>query len=277
MATSSALRVNPLTPTVGGEVLDVDLERLRDDPDLPGAVLEALEDHGVLVFRGLQLDDEMQVAFCRRMGELVTFPGMEIPEIWLITLDPEKNPMAEYLKATVGWHTDGTMDPIPAKATMLSAKVLSARGGETEFASTYRAYEDLGDDEKERIAGLRVFHSQMASQGGYLDPSDERHAAQLAKSREHPLVWTHESGRRSLVIGHSADHVIDMDLEEGRALLADLNARATRPERVYQHRWAPGDTVMWDNCGVVHRVQPYDASSRREMHRTTLVGQEAIR
>ena len=251
-------------------MLGVDVERLRDDDSLPGALMEALSDNGMVVFRGLSIDDERQVEFCRKLGEMGDLPGMAIPEVWIITLDPEKNPLAEYLKATEGWHIDGTMDEIPAKATMLSAKVLSATGGETEFASTYSAYAELSDAEKDHFATLRVFHSQASSQGKYIDTNDPRHAEWLKKSRVHPLVWTRRSGKKSLVIGHSADHVVGIDVEEGRSLLQELNDRATRPERIYQHKWQPGDTVMWDNRAVLHRVQSYDASSRREMHRTTL-------
>jgi alpha-ketoglutarate-dependent taurine dioxygenase len=95
--------------------------------------------------------------------------------------------------------------------------------------------------------------------------------------KEHPLVWRHRSERRSLVIGVTADHVVGRDLEEGRALLDHLLARATRPERVYRHEWMVGDLVIWDNTGVMHRVTPYDLSSEREMHRTTMSGDEPIR
>jgi alpha-ketoglutarate-dependent taurine dioxygenase len=95
--------------------------------------------------------------------------------------------------------------------------------------------------------------------------------------REHPLVWRHESGRRSLVFGASASHVIDMDLDAGRELLADLERRATAPDRVYRHSWSVGDLVIWDNRDLVHRACPFDRSQPRRMHRTTLVGDEAIR
>jgi alpha-ketoglutarate-dependent taurine dioxygenase len=278
MATTKTLKTEKLTETVGAEVLDVDLDRIREDDELPGAVLNALEENGILAFRGLHMDDETQVDFCRKLGEIVTFPNMEIPEIWVISLDPEVNPLADYLQATVYWHIDGTTDAIPAKATLLSAKVLAAKGGETEFASTYAAYDDLSDDEKERLANLRVMHSQVGIQSlVHKNPTPEKVAEWRAKAREHPLVWTHRSGRKSLVIGQTVDYVVDMDEGEGRALLADLNERATRPERVYQHVWSEGDTILWDNTGVVHRVQPYDVASRREMHRTTLAGDEAIK
>jgi alpha-ketoglutarate-dependent taurine dioxygenase len=277
MATTRTLKTEKLTERVGAEVLDVDLDRLREDDDLPGALMNALDENGVLVFRGLHMDDETQVDFCRKLGEIVTFPGMAIPEIWVISLDPEVNPMADYLQATVYWHIDGTIDAVPAKATLLSAKVLAAQGGETEFASTYAAYDDLSDEEKERFADLRVFHSQVPIQSlVHPDPTPEKLAEWRERSREHPLVWTHRNGRKSLVIGQTVDYVVGMDEAESRALLDDLNARATTPDRVYQHVWSEGDTVIWDNTGVVHRVQPYDVASRREMHRTTLAGDEPI-
>lgn len=277
MAATGTLRTEQLTATVGAEVLDVDLDRVRSDEKLPAAVMDALEQHGVLVFRGLHIDDETQVEFSGKLGELVLFPNQANPAIFVVTLDSGKNPFAEYLKATVGWHIDGTVDPIPAKATMLSAKVLSAQGGETEFASTYAAYEGLSDEEKERLATLRAFHSQEAAQrDGNPNVSPEALEAWKKKSRVHPLVWTHRSGRKSLVIGHSADYVIGMEREAGHALLEDLNARATRPDQVYRHTWTEGDSVLWDNRGVIHRVMPYDPQSGRAMHRTTLVGDEPI-
>jgi alpha-ketoglutarate-dependent sulfate ester dioxygenase len=95
-------------------------------------------------------------------------------------------------------------------------------------------------------------------------------------SKEHPLVWRHTSGRRSLVLGATASHVVGMGLEEGRALLSELLAKSTIPERVYRHQWQVGDMVIWDNRGVLHRATPYDPASPRDMHRCTLAGDEVI-
>ncbi|MDP9319109.1 MAG: TauD/TfdA family dioxygenase, partial [Actinomycetota bacterium] len=188
-------------------------------------------------------------------------------------------PYAEYTKATVEWHIDGAIDEAtPVKATVLTAKVVAAKGGETEFANAYTAYEDLSDEEKDRYVKLRVFHSFEASQRKtYPNPTPEQLADwQQRGGREQPLVWTHRSGRRSLVLGVTADYVLGMDEDEGRALLADLLAQATTPDRVYTHSWSVGDTVIWDNRGVFHRVQPYTAESQREMHRTNILGDEPI-
>jgi alpha-ketoglutarate-dependent taurine dioxygenase len=276
------MEVRKLNAAVGAEVVGVDAARMRSDEALPPLVMAALEEHGVLVFRDLHLEPETQVEFCRHLGTVPDFPGSHpVPGIFRVTLDRTKNRAADYLKGTFDWHIDGctpTGDECPEKATMLTAVAVAASGGETEFASTYGAYDTLSEDEKEELGKLRVIHSLEASQRLVTpDPTPEQLAAWRSRpTHEHPLVWTHESGRRSLVLGASADHVVGMDHDAGRALLDDLLARSTRPEAVYRHTWTVGDTVIWDNRGVLHRVERYDDTSEREMLRTTLLGDEPI-
>jgi alpha-ketoglutarate-dependent taurine dioxygenase len=278
----SLLTINKLTASVGAEVTGLEPGSLADDT-LGAAVLDALEDNGVLVFPGLGLEPEAQVEFCRRLGEIDHSSDGHHPVagIYPVTLDKSKNSSAAYLRATFDWHIDGctpTNDEYPQKATVLSAVQVADRGGETEFASSYGAYEQLDDDEKERLASLRVVHSLEASQRRVnSNPSDEELTRWRARpTHEHPLVWTHRSGRKSLVLGASADYVVGMDPDEGRALLADLLDRATTADKVYSHTWSVGDTVIWDNRGVLHRAAPYDPDSPREMLRTTVLGDEPI-
>jgi alpha-ketoglutarate-dependent taurine dioxygenase len=45
---------------------------------------------------------------------------------------------------------------------------------------------------------------------------------------------------------------------------------------VYRHEWSVGETVIWDNRGVLHRAAPYAPDSPREMLRTTILGDEHI-
>jgi alpha-ketoglutarate-dependent taurine dioxygenase len=279
----SVLTMNKLTSSVGAEVTGVDPARLAADETLAGAVLDALEDNGVLVFPDLHVDPEAQVAFCRRLGQIDHSADGQHPVagIYPVTLDVKKNASAAYLRATFDWHIDGctpTNDECPQKATILSAKQVAESGGETEFANSYAAFEAFTDDEKARFGSLRVVHSLEASQRRINpDPSPELVARWRARpTHEHPLVWTHRSGRKSLVLGASADYVVDMDLDEGRALLAELLRRATTPDLVYRHHWSVGDMVIWDNNGVLHRASPYDPDSPREMLRTTVLGDEPI-
>ena len=246
------------------------------------AVLEALEDNGVLVFPGLDLDPQAQVAFCRRLGEVDHSSDGHHPVagIYPITLDKSKNSSAAYLRATFDWHIDGCTpieDTFPQMATVLSAVQVADRGGETEFASSYAAYDALSDDEKERVGSLRVVHSLEASQRRVTpDPSPEVLAQwRSRRTHEHPLVWTHRSGRKSLVLGASADYIVGMDPDEGRAaLLAELLDRATdgrqgvQPQLVgrrHRHlgqprRPAPGGAVR---PGLTTRDAAHDRARRR--------------
>jgi alpha-ketoglutarate-dependent taurine dioxygenase len=273
----SALETVPLG-TVGAEVIGVDPDRLHDDAELPGHVMAALEQYGALVFRRLHIDDQTQSAFSKKLDDVAKAEPAPAPNIYIVSLDPAKSHTAEYTKGTFAWHIDGAQDDVPAKATTLRAVTLSASGGATEFASTYAAYDDLSAEERERYGDLRIVHSFESSQRlANPDPSPEQLARWHAKpDKEHPLVWAHCSGRRSLVIGATASHVLGRPRDEGKALLDDLLIRATAADRVYRHEWAVGDFVIWDNTGVLHRVTPYAPDSAREMHRTTMSGDEPI-
>jgi alpha-ketoglutarate-dependent taurine dioxygenase len=278
----TTLSIRRLSDTVGAEIDGVEAVDLGSEAVEPEALLAALEANGVLVFHDLHLEPEDQVAFCSKLGAIDYSEGHHpVAGIYRVTLDAKKNSSAEYLHGTFDWHIDGCTPlhgEYPQMATVLSAKAVSESGGETEFASTYAAYDDLSDEERDLVEGLRVVHSLEASQRRYNSaPTDDQLARWRARpTSTHPLVWTHQSGRKSLVLGASADHVVDMDLDEGRALLESLLERATRRERTYQHCWTVGDTVIWDNRGVLHRALPYASDSPREMLRTTVLGDEPI-
>jgi alpha-ketoglutarate-dependent taurine dioxygenase len=274
----TVLTTEKLGATVGAEVLGVDRDRLLDDDAFPEWCLRVLDENGALVFRDLHLDDETQVAFSRKLGRVELVGRGDRPEIFRVTLDPAKNPVAEYLRGTFDWHLDGATDDIPIMATVLSAHAVAASGGETEFASTYAAYDALSAAEQEELLQVRVVHSLEAAQRLVNpDPSPEEVATWRKRpAKVHPLVWQHRSGRRSLVLGATASHVEGMPFDEGRALLLELLDRSTAPELVYRHEWRVGDLVIWDNRGVLHRACRYDASSARDMHRTTIAGDEPI-
>jgi len=275
--------VEKVTENIGAEVSGVSAEELARDDAAAQEVLEALEAHGVLVFKSLDLDPVSQVAFCERLGG-VDYSGDNhtVPGIYRVTRDKAKSSTAEHMKGTFVWHIDGCTPlhgEAPQRATLLTSLTVDGSGGETEFASTYVAYDALSEEEKERFSSLQVLHSLEASQRQvWDDPTTEQVERWRARPTSvHPLVWTHRSGRKSLVLGVTADHVVGMDPDESRALLDELLARATSPEQIYRHRWEVGETVVWDNTGVLHRATPYPEDSPREMLRTTIFGDEHIR
>ena len=281
----SAVRIEKIKPHIGG-IVHVAKEHLFYE-ETTVAVREALEDRGVLVFPRMNLTDSEQLRFTDKLGTRLNYnrkaPGAGVDgeeDVYTITLDKKINFQPEYVLGTFFWHIDGVTinQPLP-KATLLSARKLAPAGGQTEFASTYAAYENLPEEERETLQKLKVIHKMEASMRPVFDELTEENLARwrgMSEVMVHPLVWTHSSGRKSLVIGSHADSIADLPIPHGRSLLVRLQEWAAQPAFSYRHEWQEGDLVIWDNCGCMHRVIPYDENSGRRMQRTTIMGEERV-
>jgi alpha-ketoglutarate-dependent taurine dioxygenase len=262
-----------LKDQVGSEIR-VDLPDLLR-PEVAQDLRRLLVQRGVLVFRKLNLSDDDQLSLTGLMGTVRQEGNKGILKI---TLDKTISAGADYLKGSFLWHIDGTHDDVPPFASLLSARVLSKTGGQTEFANSYAAYEALPPAMKERVDGLKVVHSvEVSMRRADVEATEANLAYWRSRAdKTHNLVWTHKSGRKSLVIGCHASHIVGMDRQEGEQLLQELLDWTTQPKFKYRHEWSPGDMVIWDNTGVLHRAEPYPVDSGRIMHRTTLLGEEAF-
>jgi len=220
------ITVENVKPHIGG-IVQVNRANVCDD-DVVAVCRDALEERGVLIFPRINLTDAEQLAFTDKFGERANF-SKNVPggtdaddDVYKITLDKEVNFAPEYVLGTWFWHIDGvTIDqPLP-KATMLSARKLSPTGGQTEFASTFAAYENLPADEKAALAGLKVIHRMEASMRPVFREIDEDQLAKyrgMASYMLHPLAWTQKSGRKSLVLGGHADEIQGMSIPAGRTM-----------------------------------------------------------
>ena len=241
-------------------------------------IQELLVERSALAFPGLHLTDEEQLQFAQTIGEVHKVGGDL--ELQNISMDPAVNRSANYTRGAFYWHIDGANDPIPAKATMLSVRTLPAagEGGDTLVTNTYAAYKDLADEEKERLSSIKVRHALEASQR-FIQPVPnvaELQAWQSRSSQTHPLVWQHQHGQPSLLLGASCFYVEDMDMAEGNMLLCRLLEWATQEKYVYRHHWQAGDFLIFDNTGAMHRAAEYPLDSKRLMRRTTLEGEESV-
>jgi len=244
---------------------------------------DQLARHGVVVYPRLGIGDEDLVAFSRLFGDVVASPTKEhaLPEIATITLDPTRasSVMARVRAGNFLWHIDGMTDELPQRTTLLSAVEVAEAGGDTEFASTPAALAAMPADRREEIAGLQVRHSFAAAQRRAHPDADRDEQARWERlaGRVHPLVWSHASGVESMLIGATAESVVGWEPAAGTALLDDLLGWATQPEFTFRHEWSKGDLVVWDNTTMLHRAMPFEPTSRRLMHRTTIVGTEPTR
>ncbi len=241
-----------------------------------GEIRDLLERRGVLVFPQVNFTDEEQITFTETLGTFA--PENSGENIYKVTLDTGANKLADYLKGSLYWHIDGTMNKVPILASILSAKVLSPTGGQTEFCNTYAAYDDLPEDEQNAYEQLRVLHSAWNSLLYYAPEPPLQMLEQMMAigDSELPLVWKHRSGRKSLVIGCTAYQLVGSSFRDSTKLLVKLREWATQPQFVYRHEWTVGDTVIWDNTGTMHRAIAYDPASGRMLHRTKLEGEEAF-
>lgn len=260
-----------LTERIGSEII-TDVDTLLSGT-ISDAIRELLEERGVVAFRELNLTDEQQIAFTKTLSTV-----SQSYEITRITMDPLENPRADYIKGAFYWHIDGTMLHTPIFASVMSARRLSQTGGQTEFANTYAAYDDLPEADKQALEDLKVVHMFETAQR-YVTP--EPSYQQLCDWQQHqpnvlPLVWTHRSGRKSLVLGSTASQIEGMEPRESSALLTRLRDWATQPQFVYRHEWTLGDLVIWDNTGTMHRALAYPLDSGRLMYRTQIAGDEAF-
>jgi alpha-ketoglutarate-dependent taurine dioxygenase len=253
-------------------------------------IRELLDRRGILLFRDIAPDDAELRAIARTLGELRIgaskrgADGKTLNEgeegVLKVSLDPKVNPeYARFLPGNHLWHMDGTYEEIPPLATLFTPFKLAKTGGDTCFANTYAAFEDLPADEKTKLEKLHVVHTMQAALFPAMrDCTPEEFAVWCSyPKRSHPLVWRHRSGRLSLVLSTSGAYVEGMHPAESHDLLERLMRHATQEKYVYRHKWELGDLVMWDNTGAMHRVLPFDKESGREYHRCTLNGEEPIR
>jgi taurine dioxygenase len=272
----------PGAPRLGAEIISLDLRTI--DGTAFSMVHRAWIDHQVLLFRDQHLTDQELITFSRRLGDLDHAPIQEngqsiangMPEIYVVSNVIENGVAIGSLGyGEAVWHTDMSYLHAPPKASMLYTLEIPPSGGDTSFVDMYAAFDALPESLRQRVLGLRVKHDGTYNSGGYVrqgvTPTDD---PRRAPGTLHPLVCTHpESGRRMLYLGRRKMAWLEgFDLTESDALLDEIWTFATQPRFVWTHQWRVGDLVLWDNRCTMHRRDPFDAESRRIMHRTQIKG-----
>lgn len=265
-----------LTPRIGTEV-KAELATLVDGSTAKD-LRALLEQRGVLLFRGLAMNDEQQLAFAKHLGVPRVEHGTDITKV---SADKAESPVfAEYTEGTYFYHFDDTYMQVPALASVLRARVVAPSGGQTQFANTYAIYEDLPEEEQHFLDGLRAVHSQETQmRKAFPNPTEHQLSFWGEKAlpeTTHPLVWLHRTGRKSLLLGETLKYIVGMDRAESDRLVRRLLDLADRPEYMYTHDWRVGDVLIWDNTGTMHRVVPFDLGCGRSLNRVKLAGEEPI-
>jgi len=273
-----ALRLRPLNPLFGVEVMGVDLAEVAATGTLLPQLRALFEDHSALLFRGQQIDDDTHIALGNRFGpiedriadERLPDQKFEVPRVSNVRADGSLTEALDlhtlHLKANMLWHADSTFLPVPALTNILIGRVITTEGGLTELASTRAAWAEMPESLRARIRGRGVRHHYAQSRAR-ISPQ----LAELPMFHKWPeaywnAVWTNPvNGHEALYI---ASHVRSIDgytVTESQALLDELMAFCTAPRFVYAHRWQVGDVLIWDQRAVLHRGTPWPHDQPRTL------------
>jgi alpha-ketoglutarate-dependent 2,4-dichlorophenoxyacetate dioxygenase len=278
--------VVPLGPGFAAELRGMTLADIVSDDAAYAAARAAFEEHSVLVFRGQEVIDELQLAFSRRFGPPeVTKVGSQGTGSHFVILStigsdgkvvPPDHRLSLRSKANQLWHTDSSFKSIPALTSILSARIIPARGGETEYVLTRLAFERLDAGLRAKLENSFAWHNYAHSRSQI--------AADLATPEERAalppqcwrMVWKNPvNGRGAVYLASHAYAIEGMEAAAGKKLIDELMAFATAPGTSYLHQWQKGDVVMWDNRATMHRGRPWPAHEARLMVRTTISATEA--
>jgi taurine dioxygenase len=278
----SELEVIPTGKALGAEIRGLDVRTIR--PDEFESLYRAWLDHQVLLLRGQQLTDENLIAFSRLFGELDWAPIQETgrrfveghPEIYIVSNVIENGePIGSLGAGEAAWHTDMSYLENPPRVSIVYALEIPPEGGNTYFCSMYGAYDALPQELKRRASLLNLKHDATYNSGGYVRQGTAAVDDPIHSSGHfHPLVCTHpETQRRLLYLGRRRNAYIGgLALSESEALLDQFWSYATDETLVWRNTWQVGDLVFWDNRCTMHRRDPFDANSRRILHRTQVKG-----
>jgi len=280
-----SLHLKPLHPVFVAEASGIDLTRPLAPADVR-AINGAMNQHGVLVWRGQPLSAQQQIDFATSFGPLdiglkrVFKRPERLDDERLIDIsnvdaqgnvarrDSPKN-LSNF--ANQLWHSDSSFMNPRAAYSMLHCVIKPTWGGDTEFADLRHAYDTLDERTRRQIQDLKAEHYALHTR---LLLGDEAYTDEQTKEiapAVWPLVDTHPgSGRKVLFVGVHARQIVGWPTAESRMFLLDLLEHATQRERVYRHEWQVGDLVIWDNRSTLHRGRRFDISERRELRRTTI-------
>ena len=237
-------------------------------------------DYGVAVFPNQKLSHEQFEKFSLLFGNFGDDPYLKSLDERPNIVEVKRSAKEKSPPFGGSWHSDWSFQKNPPSATLLHSKIIPPVGGDTLFANTQLAYEDLDDEMKKKINNLEVIHSASlpyADDGFYATEKDER-AMKILPSKKaketqlHPLVKTHsETKKKCLFINPVYTIAInEYSDEDSFLLLSYLYEHMTQEKYVYRHKWSENMLLMWDNRTVVHQADGGYDGYERLLHRITI-------
>lgn len=274
------MQITKLTPAIGAEVTGIDLREPVDAATRERLHAAAVE-HVALVIRDQTLTPEQYLAAMSLFGEPMEqhFTQYALPGCPLVheVSNRHQDKSGKRVKHGADWHTDHTNHVRPPKFTCLYAVALPSAGGDTAVVNMRAGYEELPEETKRRIDGMRTVNVfQGSASATYSGQSADAQAERKPVPVLQPLVRTNpDNGTRALYFHPvKTENIEGMSAADTQVLLRELLERSVRPEHTYRHRWRKGDVLLWDNRSALHRAYfDYDPAEFRLLYRVLVRGE----
>lgn len=277
-------RLEQLTGRLGVAITGLDLTGPLEQAQIE-ELTRLVHAHKVVVFPQTKLDDTSQEALVRRFGKIIphpTVPSLAGTEA-ILDVDGSRGVRAS------SWHTDFSFVDAYSKFTFLRGHVVPERGGDTLFADTVSAYEELPAPLRALADQTWALHTNLydyARIGGrenrtFADTPESRQQYDVFTHKvfqtEHPLVHVHPAtGKRALILGHFIQKLVGFGAADSRKLLEIFHDHATSPENTLRWRWSVGDLVVWDDRATLHRAVDDYGDQPRIVRRSTTWGDAPV-
>ena len=254
------ITVTPCTPHIGAEIGNIDLTRPLSNRQVE-EVHDAIIAHGVIFFRNQKIDFESHERLVRYFGEPHIHVGGKGTASTIVPGHPaiRKQYFDANSKRVSGeeWHSDQSCAEIPPMYSVLYQEIIPPNGGgDTMFASAYKAYEELSPSMKTYLEGKTATHDGARG----FDKKADTYPVSV-----HPVVIRHpESGRKALFVNREfTSHINEVSAGESRGILEFLYDHIARPHWTMRFRWTPHSIAFWDNrCTQHYAIWDYWPSVR---------------
>ena len=277
------LNLSPVSNALGVEIMDISIEDALK-PHIFEQIYAAFLKHHLILFNNIDLSPALQVEFAKKFGDVQVhvmnqYHGYGHPEIYLLTnLGEDGKPNGKHPdKGTMYWHTDGSWRKKTGHATMMYSEIVPAHGGQTHFCNMNKVFENLTENTRKRLEGLKAIHnldfSRTRRHGE--DPMTTEQRAEVPPVA-HPIIRLHpETNLKSIFLGDHAETIEGWNYDVGRNFIEEISAEITPKELIYKHQWQPKQIAIWDNRCLLHRATPYDTKKeKRVMRRCTINGDQ---
>jgi taurine dioxygenase len=277
--TKQTYQIEPIAGALGAEISGIDLSKPLSSEAFD-VLHQALVEYEVIFFRDQDITPEQQRDMGLLFGSIKPHPAYphpdNCPEVTILEHSAEKPSKIER------WHTDMTFMEKPPLGSILLAKIVPPRGGDTLWASMSAAYEALSDKMKRFLSDLRAVHDfRYGFKESLAEPGGQERLRQAIIDNppiSHPLIRTHPvTGKKLLFVNRLfTTHIEDMKPSESTALLQMLYEHAASPEFTCRFRWKPNSLAFWDNRSTQHKPVNDHGLGHRVHHRVTIEGDRPV-